>query len=209
MTAVSLPQVSLRSFNNFLTVIVVMLGLYITILPFLPQLELIKDQLGDNTAGVRYSGLLAEENNVDPTVLSKPPDDNRLVLPTITLDEPIVVGNDPNNVHRGVWHRPQTSTPDKGGNTVLVGHRFSYSSPATFYHLDKLEVGDTFAIWWEGKEYVYEVFQTVVVNPSAIEIEANTTEPIATLYTCTPVWTAENRLVIKANLVNTEVLDEV
>ena len=200
---------SLRTFNNILTVVVILLGLYITVLPFLPQIELLKDQIGDNTSGVRYNGLLAQESNVDPTVLAKPPEDNRVVLPSITLDESIVVGDDPNNVHRGVWHRPRTSTPDKGGNTVLVGHRFSYSSPATFYHLDKIDIGDNFAIWWEGKEYVYEVFQTEVVGPTAIEIEANTEAPIATLYTCTPVWTAENRLVIKAHLINTEVLDEV
>ena len=201
------PSFGLRTFNNLLTLVVVGLGLYITAFPFLPHLDLWREQLSDNTNGVRYSGLLAEQSNVDDEVLAEAPTDNRLVLPSITLDEPIVVGDDPDNVHRGVWHRPRTSTPDKGGNTVLVAHRFSYNSPATFYHLDKMDDGDQFAVWWEGKEYVYEVFTTVVVGATAIEIEANTEEPIMTLYTCTPVWTAENRLVVKARLVNTEVLD--
>lgn len=203
-----MSKISHRAANNWLTALVVLLGLYITAIPFLPHLALIRDQISDDTGGVRYTGILAEQNNVSDEVLAEAPTENRLVLPSITLDEPVVVGEDPSNVHLGVWHRPRSSTPDKGGNTVLVGHRFSYSSPATFYHLDKMEVDDKFAIWWEGKEYVYQVFQTVIVGATAIEIEANTDEPIATIYTCTPVWTAENRLVVKAKLINPETLEE-
>ena len=202
-------QPSLRQFNNLLTAIILLLSLYMIAFPFLPYLELWKDQLSDNTGGVRYSGLLANENGEsDNSNLREPPDGNQLVLPTISLDEPIVVGDDPGNIHRGAWHRPNTSTPNKGGNTVIVGHRFSYSDPAIFYHLDKMTVGDTFAIWWEGKEYVYRIFQTRVVEATAIEIEDNTVEPIATVYTCTPVWTATDRLVIRGELLNPEVLDE-
>jgi len=199
---------SLRWFNNFLTAIVVALGVYMIAFPFFPYFSLWQDRLSDNTGGVRYSGLLAQENGEeDNTNLNQAPEGNRLVLPGIALDEEIIVGSDPNNIHRGAWHRPRTSTPDKGGNTVIVGHRFSYNSPATFYHLDKVEVGDTFAVWWQGQEYVYRVFQTRVVEATAVEIEDNTENPIVTLYTCTPVWTAVDRLVIRAELVNTEVLD--
>lgn len=199
---------TLRHFNNFLTVVVLFLSLYMIAFPFLPYLDLWRAQIADNTGGVRYTGLLAEENGETANSnLRQPPEGNQLVLPSIALDEEIVVGDDPGNVHRGAWHRPRTSTPNQGGNTVIVGHRFSYSSPAIFYHLDRVEVGDTFAIWWEGREYVYRVFQTRVVDATAIEIEDNTEEPIATLYTCTPVWTATDRLVIRGELLNPEILD--
>ncbi len=201
-------HLSLRAFNNGLTVVVVLLGLYITSFPFLPYVSLWQDKLGDNTDGVRYSGLLASQSNVDTPNLKTAPKENRLVLPNISFDEPIIVGDDPNNVHLGVWHRPHTSTPDKGGNTVLVGHRFSYSSPATFYHLDKVTAGESFAIWWEGQEYVYTVTETFIVPATAIEIESNTSEAIVTIYTCTPLWTAENRLVVRAKLVNTDILKD-
>ena len=200
---------TLRHFNNFLTFIVLVLSAYMIAFPFLPYFDLWRDQLADNTGGVRYTGLLAVENGEAENLnLSEPPEENRLVLPGITLDEEIVVGDDPDNIHRGAWHRPMTSTPDQGGNTVIVGHRFSYNSPATFYHLDKMEIGDTFAIWWEGKEYVYRVRQTRVVDATAVEIEDNTDEPIATLYTCTPIWTATERLVIIGDLLNPEILEE-
>lgn len=199
------PISKLRKFNNGLTAVVIVLGLYIMALPFLPFIDLWWDKLWDNTNGVRYSGALAQQEGASGN-LAEAPKDNRLVVPQIQVDNEIILGEDPSNVHKGVWHRPHTSTPDKGGNTVLVGHRFSYSDPATFYHLDKLKNGDRFAIWWEGKEYVYEVFDISIVGPKAIEVEANTDEPIATLYTCTPVWTAANRLVVKAKLTNPEIL---
>jgi sortase A len=193
----------LRKVNNVLTVIVVFLSMYLIILPFIPVIQLWVSEATDNTNGVRYTGLLAEQNNVTDN-LAKPPSDNRLVVPSISLDEQIIVGEDSSNVHLGAWLRPQTSTPDKGSNTVIVGHRFSYSSPAVFYHLDKIELGDTFAIWWQGKEYVYKVFDTEIVTPDAIRIEEPTTDAIATLYTCTPIWTAQNRLIVKGKLISKE-----
>lgn len=203
LSSITNYRLSLRHFNNFLTAIVIALSTYMILFPFLPYLELWRNSISDETGGVRYQGILAAESGqADNQNLSEPPQDNRLVLPSISLNEEVIVGDNPNLVHLGAWHRPNTSTPDKGGNTVIVGHRFSYSSPATFYHLDKIKSGDKFAIWWEGKEYVYKVFETKIVPATAIEIERNTDKPIATLYTCTPIWTATNRLVVRAELIN-------
>lgn len=200
---------TLRRFNNFLTLIVIGLSLYMIAFPFLPYIELWRDRWSDNTGGVRYSGILAQENGEDSNEnLSEPPDGYRLVLPSIALDEELIIGDNPGNIDLGAWLRPETSTPNQGGNTVIVGHRFSYNSPATFYHLDKLKTGDTFALWWDGREFVYRVYETRVVPATAVEIEDSTEQPIVTLYTCTPVWTARDRLVIRGELLNPEILDE-
>jgi len=193
-----------RQFNNGLTGLVVTLGLYITILPWLPNLQLWINQWFDDTNGYVYRGDLAR-GQTDNSRLSDPPDDNRLVIPSISLDEPIVEGQSLSVIGLGgAWRRPNTSTPDKGGNTVLVGHRFSFSDPATFYHLDKINVGERFAVWWDRQEYIYEVFETIIVPASAVEIEGRTDQPVLTLYTCTPIWTATNRLVVKAKLLSGE-----
>jgi LPXTG-site transpeptidase (sortase) family protein len=40
--------------------------------------------------------------------------------------------------------------------------------------------------------------ESKIVDPSAVEIEAPTTQKQLTLYTCTPIWTAKERLVIIA-----------
>jgi sortase A len=51
---------------------------------------------------------------------------------------------------------------------------------------------------WEGKPYRYMVKNILVVSPSQINIEEPTGENILTLYTCTPLWSAKDRLVIQA-----------
>jgi sortase A len=126
------------------------------------------------------------------------PADNRLVIPKIALDQHIYIGKSQYLVNKGPWARPNTSTPPKGGNTVIVGHRFTYSGPATFYSLDKVAAGDTVVLYWHGKEYDYKVARKEVVPATAIEIERPTKDSQLTLYTCTPLWSAKDRLVIIA-----------
>ncbi|HYF05404.1 MAG TPA: class E sortase, partial [Patescibacteria group bacterium] len=102
---------------------------------------------------------------------------------------------------KGIWRIPYTSTPDKGGNTVFTAHRWLQTSgPKTFYHLDKVNVGDVIRVLWEGKEYKYAVVESRIVEKDEIDIEYNTLEPVLTLYTCTPLWTSSHRIVVRARL---------
>lgn len=193
-----------RRINNWLTAAVVVLGFYIAITPWLPNISLWIDKWLDDSSGYVYRGDLSSGQTADDSLID-PPKDNRLVIPSINLDEPVLEGADLSVIGAGgTWRRPNTSSPEKGGNTVIVAHRFSYSSPATFYHLDKLKTGERFAVWWQETEYVYEIFETSVVGANQLSIEEASFEPIVTLYTCTPIWTASNRLVIKGRLVPAE-----
>lgn len=190
-----------KRFNDGLAVVVMLLGLYIVILPWWPNISLWVTQLFDQSDGYVYRGELSS-GRADDGNLKPPPAENTLVIPSIAIDETVIEGDSLAVIGGGgVWRRPQTSTPDKGGNTVIIGHRFSYSDPSTFYHLDKIDEGERLSVWWNSQEYVYEVFESVVVPATAIEIEDNTEEPILTLYTCTPIWTAQDRLVVRARLV--------
>lgn len=196
-----LNRLTHKRFNDGLSVLVIGLGLYIIIMPWLPNITLWWGQLFDDSNGYVYRGELAS-GQVEDSNLQAAPEDNTLVIPAINLDEEILEGADLSVLNDGgVWRRPATSTPDKGGNTVIIGHRFSYSDPSTFYHLNKLNNGDRFAVWWQQEEYVYEVFEKKVVPATALEIEQNTEESIITLYTCTPLWTARDRLVVVAKLI--------
>ncbi len=191
---------TLRRFNNILSLIIILLGLYIALQPLLPQIGyLFRDK--SPAAIAPYGGLLAEENgNTAPKPI---PEDNRIVIPALSLDQPIKEGRDIWVIHDGgTWRRPHTSTPDKGGNTVIVGHRYYASKASTFYSLDKLEYHQKLAVYWEGKEYLYQIESIKVVDPKEIEVEGATEEPTLTLYTCHPLWSAKNRLVITAKLIN-------
>jgi LPXTG-site transpeptidase (sortase) family protein len=191
---------NLRIFNNCLSAVVILIGMYIIAAPFAPELNLWWKRLRDKSGGVPYSGQLAETSNSDnQSPKAEPPKDNRLVIPSIKLNEPIKEGSNLWVINDGgTWRRPGTSKPNKNGNTVIVGHRFYYSAPAPFYHLDKVDEGQTLAVYWEGVEHVYRVSEKRVVDPSQIEIEKDSPEPQLTLYTCHPLWTAKQRLVIIA-----------
>lgn len=190
------PDHALRQFNNLLTVMVVCLGLYLILAPLLPQLAFWVKDLSGQTNNITYSSNLNDNQGGKPI-----PSENRLVIPQMDLDNEVNEGRYADTLNKGVWHRPKTSTPDRGGNTVFVAHRFTYKSPATFYHLDKLKKDDVFAVFWNGKEYNYKVREIRTVNPSDVYIEDSTTDPILTLYTCTPMWTAKQRLVVISDLI--------
>jgi len=129
------------------------------------------------------------------------PGPNRLTIEGTGITGEVFEGADENTLNKGIWHRPNTSTPDKGSNTVLAAHRFQYlSNENSFYHLDVVKTGDRITLIWNGLAYHYTVKQTMVVTDRAIEIEQPTTEPTLTLYTCTPLWTSQNRLVVVATL---------
>ncbi len=192
-------RLSHKNINNTLSLVVILLGLYIALSPFLPQIGFwLRNKSPDTIAP--YAGALAESVGSDSTAA---PDGNRIVIPDIALDEPILEGNSINVINNGgTWQRPQSKTPLENGNTVIVGHRFFGNNTATFYNLDKVKPGQKIAIYWEGQEVLYEVTESKTVEPSAVEIEAPTHEKQLTLYTCTPIWTAKNRLVIIAKPIN-------
>lgn len=188
-----------QRFNDVLSIVVVFVALYILVLPFVPQLTLWWQKRNDKTQGYVYQTRLTEDPAVEE-VQAPIPEGKRLVLPTIQLDEEVHEGEKFWTLSKGLWRRPNTSTPDRGGNTVIVGHRFTYNGPAQFYHLDKIQIGDKFPLYWEGVEYDYEVFDISVVSALEVSVESPTDDPILTIYTCTPLWSAKDRLVIKSRL---------
>ncbi len=185
-----------RRFNNVLSFIVIALGLYIAIAPFWPSIVFIFQDKSPETRAP-YVGQLADSEG--STTNKDIPTDNRIVIPSIQIDEPIVESNSITAIHDGgTWRRPNTAIPTDENNTVIVGHRWFGNDISTFYHLDKVNIGDKLAVYWEGEEIVYEVTESKVVDATATEIEAATAEKQLTIYTCDPIWTAKNRLVLVA-----------
>ena len=141
-----------------------------------------------------------------PTVADKPlPGGNRLVIPRIGVNVPILEGANENVLDRGgVWHIPQTSSPDQIGNVVLSGHRWKYLPPSslTLYLLDKVQDGDPILLTWQGKLYTYKVRGREIVTPDRTDILDTTTKPQLTIFTCTPLYSTSHRLVLYADLIS-------
>lgn len=129
---------------------------------------------------------------------------NRLVIAKIGVNAPIIEGeNSDYALDKGVWRVPETGTPEKGGNIVITGHRFKYLPPnnLTFYLLDKLARGDIVTLIWQGKNNYYKIIETKVVSSNDTSIMAQSSQPIITLYTCDPIYSQKNRLVVVAELI--------
>lgn len=188
----------LRNFNNLLSLVVIGLGIYIALVPVIPAIEFWWKQRSG--VHIPYSGALANASTNGDKENKPIPNENRLVMPSISLNEEIKEGSSISVIDDGsVWRRPNTSVDPLIGNMVVVGHRFTYSNPSgSFYNLDKINVGDTLALYWSKKEYIYKVEQIKVVEASNTEIESPTTDNRLTLYTCTPIWSAKQRLVVIA-----------
>lgn len=194
------PASKLAKYNRILAITNILVAVYIFITPLLPGLMFyLRKTFSEPPA---YSGKLSGDEQDS----SQKPVGNRVVIPSILLDEPIHEGNSEATLSKGVWRRPNTSTPDKNSNTVMAGHIFTYSTPAVFYNLHRVQVGERLAVYWEGSEYLYEVKEKLTVPASAIEVEASTPNPVLTLYTCTPLWNPVNRMVVRSELLEVTIL---
>lgn len=130
---------------------------------------------------------------------------NRVIIKKIGVNAPIVESHNAKyGLSRGAWHVPESSTPDKGGNTVITGHRFKYLPPnnLTFYLFHKLEVGDEVYVIWNKKDYFYKIREIKVVPATEVSVLDPTKDPILTMFTCDPIYSTKNRLVVIADLIN-------
>ncbi len=146
------------------------------------------------------------------------PTDNRLIIPRISQNIPIVRVSSENLIKRdwnalekqmqkalrdGVVHYPGTALPGQGGNTVITGHSSYFPwDPGRFKDvfalLHDVVVGDEIIIFYEQKKYIYKVSNIKVVLPKDIESLKPTSSEQLTLITCTPVGTNLKRLIITA-----------
>lgn len=141
-----------------------------------------------------------------PVIGNQPiPGENRMIIPSIGIDMQIFDGPTQKTLDRGgIWHIPNTSNPALGGNTVLSGHRWQYLPPSnsTLYLLDKVQDGEPVIVYWQGKEYDYRISGREIVDPNRVEILNNTSTPRLTIFTCTPLYSTKQRLVLYGELIS-------
>lgn len=193
-------RLSFKRANNFLFALIVLINGYIIAAPLWPQASFWwrshhSTQRADLTKQLQPASATTSEPSQQP---------NSLIIPAMLLQQPTLEGPESNwfnLLKAGIWRWPDSSTPDKGGNTVFLAHRFSYTGPhGAFYYLNKLRPGDDIGVVWNNKTYTYTVVSSHEVAPTDTAIEDSTTDSRITLFTCTPLWHPVNRLVVVAKL---------
>lgn len=124
----------------------------------------------------------------------------RLVIPAIDVDEVMFQGVERDTLKMGPGHMPSTPVPGQPGNAVLSGHRTTYGRP--FYDLDQLEEGARIEVETAVGTHVYEVRRSLVVEPTDVWVTEEIPGAWLTLTTCHPHFSAAERLVVQAELVD-------
>ena len=146
---------------------------------------------------------------VDPSTNNKVGPENKVVIPKINVDVPVVYDvpgisekDMQSALERGVVHYPQSPVPGQNGNVVVVGHSSnnifnSGKYKFAFVLLNKLQEGDIFMLNYNGQRYTYKIYSKKIVKPNEVSVLGPTDrQATATLITCDPPGTALNRLVV-------------
>lgn len=169
-------------------------------------------------AYVRPSSVNQANIIVDPNDTSTITKDDRLIIPSISVDVPIIWGAnaaDANSLNAAmdkgvVWFNVQQahSRPGENGNFVVSGHSSNDwmdqgDYKFVFAPLEQMKVGDTFYVNYQEKRYVYRVSHTKVVRPTDVDaLQTDNSKPMITLITCTPLGTAIDRLLVFADQIS-------
>jgi LPXTG-site transpeptidase (sortase) family protein len=191
--------VKLAKINTCLLVLVIAINTYVVAAPFAPAVTF----WWQNRGGSRQKQLTTQIHQANqPAAATSRPPVNSVTIPSMLLTRPILEGRDTYAIlNKGIWRWPAGSTPDNGSNTVLIGHRFTYTQPqGVFYYLNKVKLGDEIGLTWNGRKYLYKVDTIKQVPPTQTSIEKPTERAQLTLFTCTPLWLPKDRLVVVAGL---------
>lgn len=120
----------------------------------------------------------------------------RLQIPALGLDEISVAGTSTGDLSKGPGHYTGTAMPGQAGNIAIAGHRTTDGAP--FNRLGTLVIGDRIILTsLSGQQYTYIVSKApVAVSPSDIAVLDNFGDNRITLTTCTPEFSAAQRLIV-------------
>lgn len=123
----------------------------------------------------------------------------RLQIPKINKDVPVVEGDGPEQLKKGVGHYIYSANPGEDGNVVLSAHNDIHGE--IFRDLDQLEEGDLVILFSARQSYTYAVQSVLIVEPSQVEYLESRGDPVVTLISCYPYMVDNKRIIVIANLI--------
>lgn len=112
----------------------------------------------------------------------------------------VVEGVTRSDLKNGAGHMPTTPLPGQPGNAVISGHRTTYGAP--FHELDELDPGDLIEVETALGVHTYAVRESIIVRPTELWVIEERPGAWLTLTTCHPKFSARQRLIVFAELVD-------
>jgi sortase A len=122
----------------------------------------------------------------------------RIQIPAIGIDAPVVQGDGWEQLKKGVAQHIGTPNPGSKGNLILSAHNDVFGE--IFRDLDKLKPGDQVIMFTNQRTFTYIIRQTQIVEPTQVEVMAQTQEQVVTLISCYPYLVDKQRIVVSAFL---------
>lgn len=122
----------------------------------------------------------------------------RIQIPALDLDAPIVQGDGWEQLKKGVAQHIGSANPGENGNVVLSAHNDVFGE--LFRYLDRLKAGDRVVLYTNQNIYTYIVTGSNIVEPTQVEVMAQTVQPVVTLISCYPYLVDKQRIVVTARL---------
>jgi sortase A len=126
----------------------------------------------------------------------------RIVIPQIGASYVVVEGTDTEDLKSGPGIYSDTRFPGVPGTTAIAGHRTTYLAP--FRHIDVLRPGNRILLFMPYAHFTYTVTCERVVSPTDVSAAVSQVgRSRLVLSACTPLFTAEKRLLVYASLTRT------
>ena len=124
-----------------------------------------------------------------------------LDIPSISLKKEICRYSREICLEKGIWMKYR----DERGNILLTGHSFLILPPRAgiFYNLQDIQVGEYIYIYMLEGKFAYIVSEVFVASRYDLFVEDfSELEETLILYSCFPIWSASERIVVRARLCN-------
>lgn len=135
----------------------------------------------------------------------------RIVIPRLGVDAVVVEGTNSEALAAGAGHYRTTPLPGEPGNVGIAGHRTMNGKP--FSRLDELRPGDEVVLVTPFARHTYRLIDAFdghanpwITTPTDWTVVAATDKSMLTMTTCHPKGSARERLIARAELVQTEKL---
>lgn len=136
--------------------------------------------------------------------------DFHLLIPSLNIDAPVIADVDGADkdayfkaLENGVAQLKGSAKPEDGSNIFIFGHSsFYWYKPGDykeiFVNLEDIKIGDEIILWYNSREYKYQVTSKETVEPSQVDVIFPTREEQVSLMTCVPPGTTLHRLIVVA-----------